>query len=185
MERIKTYSLIGLCLIIGCLMFYQTRLETQRDVFLAEKQLRDGQLLRLNELYGPLFIEKYKNTLGQVKVVKHFIPPEGSIITKVDKEKNVTTIIKNKGVCFRPGVGIGFYQKRMHILASSKVLYWGRYGGIINGDETGLSIGMSRYLDDVIPYWHPQNVEVFSAYKLINFTLQDETKVHVGIRISL
>ena len=174
---------LGLLFLVVIGWFYLTKLEQQRDTFLSDKEFLDLQLKQLVILTSSLQREKYLKN-GEVRTRTRFVPPEGSTTVSVDKDNKVTTKVKNKGLTLRPGLGIAYQGQKLRLLSSNKVFYWGRMGLLINGNREGLSVGVSRYVDDLIPYWHPRNIELFVARKVLTFR-DSSDKVYLGLRITL
>lgn len=69
-----------------------------------------------------------------------YAPPEGSV-SVVEKENGTTVIkVKNKGFCFRPGMGVMLFQERTSPVGDLKFAYmnrWGAVGGFYLNRQSG------------------------------------------------
>lgn len=182
-EKLKTYLIYGLFVLFAIGWVYTNRLERSRNQMLEKINFlatdRDSQLT----LTQGLMVELKRKGEG-VERKATFIPPEGKVVvyTKKDSPK-VYTKVYNKGFTFRPGVGVT-YWKQARLGFNSKLFYWGKYGVVMHVDGQAAALGVSRYVEDLIPYWRPKNVEIFVAYKVLTFTEQSG-KLSIGVRISL
>ena len=188
-NKIKNYLICLLIVIIGLFWLYTKMLQNHRDKLVAKTELMENRLNRLINITGPLLYDKFKKVDGEVKVKKTYVPPEGKISVKVTEPKEngsfeVKTEVSNKGFTFRPGVGF-YYHGRPRVVSSNKVLYWGRYSGIVNINDKGLFLGVSRYVDDLVPFWNPKNLEMFLSYQVVEFSSREGSKLKLGIRITL
>lgn len=105
---------------------------------------------------------------GKIKNIKKYVPPEGSITIKetiISKDKTKTEVkIKNKGFIFKPGMGI-LYSKKLYPELDFKWAYLGRYSSTFGITTKFLGIGLTRHLDDLLPF-SPQNIEFQVMYGL-------------------
>ena len=183
LQKLHKMLTLGLLFLVVIGWFYLTKLEQQRDTFLSDKEFLDLQLKQLVILTSSLQREKYLKN-GEVRTRTRFLPPEGNTTITVGKDSKVTTKIKTKGLTLRPGIGIAYQGQKLRLLSSNKVFYWGRLGLLINGNRDGLAVGVSRYVDDLIPFWHPKNVELMLSKKVLSFK-ESSDKLYLGLRISL
>lgn len=184
LQKTHKYLTLGLLVFIGIEWLYLQRLERQRDEFLSENLKLDDSLNRIINVTNNLLFEKYRKN-GQIKTKKTFIPPEGKTVFKVDKDNNVTIKVYNKGFTIRPGISISYQKNETVVGFSSKLFYWGRMGLIVDTSKNGFGVGVSRYIDDLVPYWHPKNVELFISKPLFLFQDKSSNRIYIGLRISL
>ncbi len=111
--------------------------DNQNSVFLRSKYLS-----RIADLENKIK-EKKKNTI--------LIPSSPGGI------KLIT--IKNKGMCFRPQIGIG-YNGDVAPYVGIKLLYWNKYGLSVGTTPNQLGCAISRRIDDLIPWL--KNTEIIS-----------------------
>ena len=89
-------------------------------------------------------------------------------------------IIKNKGFTFKPELGAG-YNGNFDGYFGVKLAYWNRYGLSVGFTREQFGLGVSRHLDDLIPYF--KNTEVFA---LAGMPYKDEYgKVFIGLKMGL
>jgi hypothetical protein len=79
---------------------------------------------------------------------------------------DILIMIKDRGFCFRPGMGIGFGNNGFQGHLDAKFAYFKRYSGIVTGSKTSLGVAITRHLDDML-WFRPLNVEAFVAYNPI------------------
>lgn len=185
---------IALCVltVIAVFFYIKDRIrDRQHEIDMAKIEFMDKNLNRLVDIAGPLLADKSRTKDG-IRVKRAFVPPEGTIRVKVLQEPDkgsfkVKTEVKNKGITFRPGLGVAYDGGKLRLIASSKLFYWGRYGGILNVNQSALGVGVSRFIDDLVPYWHPRNVELFIAYGFLSFrpNTDNSTKLQIGFRVTL
>lgn len=104
-------------------------------------------------------------------------------LAKVQAQLNKPEIyvkIKNKGFTLRPMVGAG-YNGSLSPYIGIKGAYWNRYGLSIGTTDKQVGIGISRHIDDIIPFLN--NTE---ALILIGYPYKStDGKVFAGISVGL
>src|SRR3990172_2240362 len=149
---------LGLALLVGYV--YVRQVEKSRDTMLLKTIFLANHLDAQVTLTNGLLIELKRLKDGSVKSVTRFVPPEGRIDVRIptDKSEKPSVVVTKSGLTFRPGVNFCYLGQSV-IGADSKIFFFGRYGALIGGNKEGIFIGASRYLDDLVPYWHPRNIE--------------------------
>lgn len=183
MTRLRNIVDIGfmVALLIG--WFYMKRLERSRDDMLTKVNFLADHLDAQVTISENLLREIRRTKDGKIKVVTHFIPPESRIDIAIPKDRGeVKVIADTSGFTFRPGISLG-YVNGLKVGASTKVFFWGRYGAVINGNSEGISGGVSRYVDDLVPFWRPENLEIYGGYRIVVFHASGN-KADLGIRVS-
>jgi len=191
-DKLKTYLLLTLCTICAILFIYA---KIQSKLWQRDKDkivYMDGNLNKVVEITNGLLIEKYRDKKGTVRIRRTFVPPESTVKIVTDRKEDGTdgqTTVKYSrlGYCFSMGISSGYYgsgQRRLEVGFSPKVIYFGRYGVIMDVSRYGAGAGISRYIDDLLILWHPRNLELYGSYTIVPFR-NDANKVVVGIRITL
>ena len=101
-------------------------------------------------------------------------------LSKELKKTELVVIVKDKGFCLRPGIGVEYGGLGLQLRGDLKVAYYKRYSVLLGGSRHGLDIGASRHLDDVL-FWKPQNLEVWGAYKYLR--MNGGNAVAGGLRV--
>jgi hypothetical protein len=87
------------------------------------------------------------------------------LLAQMAGQGTITTEIKDKGFCFKPGFGYEYsagFSPRLDI----KFGFFKRYSALIGGGRGGADVSLSRHIDDIV-WGKPQNVEVFAGYRII------------------
>ena len=95
--------------------------------------------------------------------------------------QGVTVVVKDKGFCLRPGIGVEGSSRGIEPRLDLKWAYFKRYSALLGGSRAGVDISVSRHLDDLI-WGHPQNAEFFGGYKFI--PLYGGSWYAVGLRLN-
>jgi len=83
-----------------------------------------------------------------------------------DANNSTIVTVHDHGFTVAPGFGLDWANNGTKIHADVKWYYWGRWGALLGGSANGVGPGISRHLDDVLP-WHPRNLEYFVNYNFI------------------
>ena len=167
----------------------------KQEVALAEAQVQYGKLaanlqqqitIKNNE------IQVLKRIKGKVELQTVYVPGEGHIIIQQSTPTvhyvygssytvpgDITVIVKTKGWCFRPGMGLGYGPKGFQGLLDAKFGYYSRYSSLATVTKSSIGVSISRHIDDIM-FFKPENVEVFATYNLIK--QQEASSFLVGIR---
>lgn len=199
LAKAKNYLIIILAVIIALFYAYtkiqQKIHQNQEDTTVTLEK----NTLKVCEIADNLLTTKYRDKNGNVKVTRQYIPPEGKVTIKVDKEStDVKVFVRDYGFCFTPGFSLSWYRQLAKtrigteivpaILFSPKLAYYKRYGLILNINHKTAGVGISRHLDDAFFLWHPQNLEAFVSYHPLTFQkvlLIGEQRWFLGFRLSL
>ncbi len=57
--------------------------------------------------------------------ITKYVPPSGSVTVTLQKDGSHKSSVRNKGLCFTPGFGVGFADK-IRFLADVEFAYWNR-----------------------------------------------------------
>ena len=196
----NTRLFIEILLVVALLIagwMYRRQERALADAKTQYGKLADDFKSQLTAKEGEIQILIRKN--GKVESHTIFVPGEGGFIVvtttvaveglsvippgyHIDMGDGTIVFIKDKGLCFKPGVGFEYGSKGLQARIDAKVAYWKRYSGLVGGSKYGIGIGVSRHLDDVF-WFKPRGIEVFGSYNIIR-TL-DLAPFTIGIRINL
>lgn len=103
---------------------------------------------------GDVLIVKHKSSDGKVITEKIYEPDPKSTVITTDAKGNVTVHVRQFGIGFEPGIGVGF-STRARLALDARVVYFKRFG-----IHTGLGFSLekgdykvgSKLLDLVDPY---------------------------------
>jgi hypothetical protein len=101
-----------------------------------------------------------------------------------DLEKKATKVVvegKRWGVTARLGLGALYSGKFLPEL-DCKVLYWGRYSVKLGITTEFGGVGVSRHIDDLVPFLNLQNLEVQGVY---GREFGGGTRYAIGVRVNL
>lgn len=156
--------------LVAALLFVGWRYNKIQDDLSVAKleagQLEDGLKQQIRIVNGQL--EILRKVKGKVVVERIYLPPEGGVVVK-DPEKpgdDVTISVKDRGFTLRPGMGLSWYGRGISPRLDLKLAYFKRYSLLLGGDKGGVDLGVSRHVDDILP-WRPLNLEVFGGYRFI------------------
>lgn len=170
-----------LALVIG--WYYVKQVERSRDKMLQKVGFLADHLDAQVTISENLIQELKRTKDGKVKTVTRFLPPEGKVTIETPKEGKPKIVIDRSGFAFRPGVSVS-YLNGVRVGVSTKLFFFDRYGLIGNLERSGAYVGVSRYVDDLVPFWRPKNLELFIAYRLCAF--RDESgRIRLGVRVTL
>ncbi len=98
------------------------------------------------------------------------------VITKEGQPNQAPEVrIKDHGFTFRPGGGM-VYSERFLPEADAKLAYWQRYGILIGITPDFGGLGLSRHVDDFLPF---QNLELQGNAGL---SWQGNLRLAIGLR---
>lgn len=173
--------LIAAVLVAGWLYRRQERkLQDAREQYAT---LADNLQQQITIKDGEIQVLKRKG--DKVVVKKIYVPVEGPVVIQYVKptpdnpNPDPILIVKTRGLCFRPGIGLEMGSKGLQGRLDAKWGYWGRYSGLVGGTKYGLGIGVSRHVDDVL-WFKPRNTEVFVQYSILRHL--DWAPIAIGIR---
>ena len=173
---------------IGALMlviawFYAKQVERSRDAMLGKVAFLADHLDAQVTISENLIQELRRAKDGKVKTITRFLPPEGKTRVEIPKSGKPRVVVDSSGFTFRPGLSV-YYFNGLKAGMSTKVFFWGRYGAVGNIERGGVAVGVSRYVDDLVPFWRPKNLELFISYRVCAF--RDESgRIRMGVRVSL
>ena len=121
---------------------------------------------------GLVKAEKGKD--GKVTAGDKFVPQEGHSEITIKDSGEVVVRVKNKGFCFRPGVGISTSGDAVGVVADVKFAYWNRVGATMG---TGLRRDTVGKPYVAVSYQIYNNTALFAG-----LNIKDEAVV--GIRLS-
>ncbi len=112
------------------------------------------------------------------RVVKKYLPTQGSVSVEVKEDGTTKVDIKNKGFTFEPQLGL-LVQDRLYAHIGFRLAYWNRWGLVAGGgaslDRKAIGyVGASYMLDQI----KLRNTSVFIAY-----TTKREMAVGVSVRL--
>lgn len=143
-----TREKVGLFIVgvLGCTLVLQRCNRPTTVKGPAQINYRDG---------GDVIVVQHKNpTTGKITTQKIYEPDPGSTVITTDKNGNVTVHVRQFGVGFQPGLGIGVSTK-VRVALDARVVYFHRFGlntGLgFSLDKSDYRLG-SRLLDIVDPY---------------------------------
>jgi hypothetical protein len=103
---------------------------------------------------GDVLIVKHKSSDGKVTEEKIYQPDPGSTVITTDRNGNVTVKVRQFGVGFEPGIGVGFSTKP-RLALDGRFVYFKRFGfhaGLgLSLEKSDYKVG-SKLLDVVDPY---------------------------------
>ena len=183
LNKIKNIALC-VALVVAAFYYIKDRIrDRQHDIDMGKIEFMEKNLNRLVDISRDSLRDVYKKD-GKVKVRTTFIPREGNVRVIEDKDGKVTVVKKTKGFTFRPGIAVYYADDKARLDGSVKVMYWNRLSLNVHGNNRGMGLSVSRYVDDLIPYWHPSNLEGFLQYRALKFSSGEATWI-IGARITL
>lgn len=110
-------------------------------------------------LYRDRVVTKWRDGPTKIEYRDRYLPPEGhvEVVTKVDQPgESPEVVIKDKGFTRRLGAGVVYSGEPLPMI-DLKWAYWRRYSVTAGITSRFAGIGISRHVDDVLPF---QNLEI-------------------------
>ena len=129
-------------------------------------------------IYRDRVITKWRDGPTKVEYQDRYLPPEGhvEVITKENQPDQAPEVrITDHGFTFRPGGGM-VYSERLLLEADAKFAYWRRYGVLIGITQDFGGLGLSRHVDDFLPF---HNLELQGDAGL---SWQGRVRLAIGLR---
>jgi len=129
-------------------------------------------------VYRDRVITQWRDSPTKVEYRDRYLPPEGHVelIAKENQPNQAPEVrITDHGFTFRPGGGM-VYSERLLLEADAKFAYWRRYGVLIGITQDFGGLGLSRHVDDFLPF---HNLEVQGDAGL---SWQGHLRLAIGLR---
>jgi hypothetical protein len=155
-------------------LFKYDKVVTMVDSVVKEREVYVG---KLNSL-----LSKASGDSVAIGIYRTKIAHLDSVVKKFNTtiaDKNDFLIIKNRGFTFRPQIGLG-YSGIVTPYAGIKFAFWNRYGFSVGSTKDQIGIGISRHIDDLVPYM--KNTEIIL---LGGLPYKDGNNVFLGLCVGL
>lgn len=92
-----------------------------------------------------------------------YLPPEGRTEITVKENGEVLVNVRNKGFCFRPGIGVASFGGNFSPVLDVGLAYWNRYGAVVG---TGLERSTFQRPYAGVKFQVIRNTGVFVGYSI-------------------
>ncbi|MBI4063458.1 MAG: hypothetical protein HY401_04065 [Elusimicrobia bacterium] len=128
-------------------------------------------------IYKDRVITKWRDG-AKIVYRDRYLPPEGRVDVEIkdnSPEASPEIIIKNRGFTKRWGGGV-IYSGKILPAIDFKWVYWNRYGIIAEVNPQFGGMGLTRHVDDALPFY---NLEILGV---IGLSWSGKTRLGLGIR---
>lgn len=112
---------------------------------------------------------KVKILYREKEVVKEkviYVPKEGSVTVIENNDSEIKVVPKNKGFTLKYGFGV-LYDSKFYPSLDLKFLYFKQYSLVTSAYRNGLSLNVSRHVDDWLGD-NFSNIEIQVGYNFLN-----------------